>query len=249
MLKFIVVMIAINIVLSCSAKLDDGQLETSNHVADGVSMESSSSDAVDSDEFDGTDNSSSSYQVASSANLESSEGLSSSSINQSSADAEQTLSSSAIKYSSSSFVIDAFLPEYEAEDQVIWEIKAYIVNKFDFKTCYGMPEGESGMNNEIYNSSLDEISFIENYFSIIYERVAVSCLGDVDYCNYEYTKVDAIMRQFDEIKIVTDGEHIYAKFRDGQCSTIIYYQGEIIFTEGGFTDQIEVVKMDTHVPC
>src|SRR5574344_112801 len=157
-------------------------------------------------------------------------------------------SSSATGNSSSSFAISS-LPAYKAEDQVIWKMKAYIVDKFGVGLCYGMPGVNYGMDDEAYNSSLDEIGFIEKYFSVTYERTGASCENGVGLCNYEYTEVDEIMRKFNEIRLVTDGEHIYAIFRDAECSYALHYQGEIIPTGDGFTDHIEVVWMETNIPC
>lgn len=252
MLRFIAVMIAINILIACNETLDCDQSGSG-----GVSSEGNA---------DNVDYSSSSYQALSSSDQDGGAVLSSSSVNSSSSDQKEPVnssssgtnsisseaggssSSSATGNSSSSFAISS-LPAYKAEDQVIWKMKAYIVDKFGVGLCYGMPGVNYGMDDEAYNSSLDEIGFIEKYFSVTYERTGASCENGVGLCNYEYTEVDEIMRKFNEIRLVTDGEHIYAIFRDAECSYALHYQGEIIPTGDGFTDHIEVVWMETNIPC
>jgi hypothetical protein len=265
-LKFIAVMIAINILIACNGAFDDGQSESGGNPTDAASAELSSSDVSSGGKFDDMDHLSSSYQALSSSDQEGGDVLSSSSVNPSSSDrkesgdpssssmgsisseAGQSSSSSATESSSSSFAIGS-LPAYKAEGQEAWKMKAYIVDKFGVGLCYGMPEMNFGMDDETYNGSLDEISFIEEHFSVTYERIGVSCGNGVGFCDYEYTEVDEIMRKFNEIRLVTDGEHIYAIFRDARCSSILYYQGEIISTGDGFTDHIGVVRMDTNIPC
>lgn len=151
---------------------------------------------------------------------------------------EKNSPKSQFKYAEYSNWNDSAKQNYE------WEIKAFLVKRFDIGTCFGNPSWKLGMSDSAYEKNKELIKFIEKIFGEKYERKYGGY--SLDHKRHaSYTKIDIIIEQMDLINIdLNRNNKILATFKSGRESEVFYYKGEIFIYYGYFEEEIKLIKIE-----